>query len=188
MKVYLIGSLRNPQIPAIAARLRREGYEVHDDWFAAGPEADDYWKKYEQGRERSYPEALKGKAARLVFGFDHDNLDAADIAILALPAGRSGHLELGWALGRGKQGYVLLDDPERWDVMYQFASGVCSNVDELVAGLPRAESGPGQMIIEWNPQHGVGPGIAGIGPVVNPLTEMENNTWPSPPLQRLPKR
>ncbi len=46
--IYLIGSLRNPNIPAIANELRTLGYEVFDDWYAAGPEADDYWKSYEK--------------------------------------------------------------------------------------------------------------------------------------------
>lgn len=179
MKVYLIGSLRNPEIPAIAARLRREGYDTFDDWFAAGPEADDHWKTYEQGKGNSYTEALKGKAARHVFQFDHDNLDVCEIAILALPAGRSGHLELGWALGRGKQGYVLLDDPERWDVMYQFASGVFTTVDELVAGIPRPTSTPYLFV--------TGVDIAGVGPVANLPTQQEEK-WLLPQLRPLPGR
>ena len=37
MKVYLIGSLRNPKVPKIAEKIRALGFEVFDDWFAAGP-------------------------------------------------------------------------------------------------------------------------------------------------------
>ena len=52
------------------------------------------------------------------------------------PAGRSGHLELGWALGAGKNGYVLLDQaPERWDIMYQFATGVYESMADLLQEL-----------------------------------------------------
>ena len=37
----------------------------------------------------------------------------------------SGHLELGWALGANKYGYVLFDKvPDRYDVMYKFATDV----------------------------------------------------------------
>lgn len=143
-KIYLIGSLRNPEVPKIANRLRRLGFEVFDDWYAAGPEADDKWRDYEKARGRSYKEALKGFAARHVYHFDKHHLDACDIAILVLPAGKSGHLELGYVIGKGKPGFILLDNPERWDVMYQFANGekeeidgVCQNFEELEKELAK---------------------------------------------------
>jgi hypothetical protein len=135
--IYLIGSLRNPEVPKIANRLRDEGYEVFDDWYAAGPEADDMWRDYEKGRGRSYREALGGLAAEHVYTFDYRHLSRAATAVLALPCGRSGHLELGWAIGRGARGYILLDTPERWDVMYKFAAGVFEALDELVEELKR---------------------------------------------------
>ena len=47
-KIYLIGSLRNAKIAEIANKLRSAGHEVFDDWFGAGPEADDFWQKYEE--------------------------------------------------------------------------------------------------------------------------------------------
>lgn len=123
--VYIIGSLRNPNIVQLGNKLRELGYDVFDDWMAAGPEADDYWQKYETARGRSYAQALKGLSVDHVFQFDKKHLAEADIAILLMPAGKSGHLELGWALGKGKLGYILFDkEPERWDAMYLFASGV----------------------------------------------------------------
>lgn len=133
--IYLIGSLRNPKVPEIANTLRSKGLEVFDDWYAAGPEADDYWRDYEKSRGHSYLEGLKGYAARNVFQFDRNHLDRSESVVLVLPAGKSGHLELGYALGRGKLGYILLDDPERWDVMYQFATGIFTNLDDLVEVL-----------------------------------------------------
>jgi hypothetical protein len=135
MIIYLIGSLRNPQVPIIAEQLRAAGHEVFDDWFAAGPEADDKWRDYEQARGRSYSEALSGYAAGHVFDFDRLHLERTDVVVLMLPAGKSGHLELGWALGRGKRGYILLDNSERWDIMYKFASGVFFSVEDLIGEL-----------------------------------------------------
>jgi hypothetical protein len=135
LKVYLIGSLRNPGIPETAFAMRTLGLEVFDDWYAAGPHADDCWKAYEQGKGLSYTEALRGHAARHVFSFDKRHLDESDAAVLALPAGRSGHLELGYMKGQGKPVAVLLDDPERWDVMYQFADAVCDSTDALLDWL-----------------------------------------------------
>lgn len=138
MNVYLIGSLRNPEVPKIANKLREAGFETFDDWYAAGPEADDAWRDYEKGKGNTLPEALKGYAAKHVFEFDKRHLERVEAVVLVLPAGKSGHLELGWALGKGKRGYILLDnDPDRYDVMYQFADMVTKNLDEIVTDLKK---------------------------------------------------
>lgn len=121
MIIYLIGSLRNPAIPGLTNKLEDAGHEVFSDWFAAGERADDSWKEYETLRGRTYKDALKGYAARHVFSFDLHHLNRCDAAMLVMPAGKSGHLELGYATGIGKQTFVLMDSPDRWDVMYQFA-------------------------------------------------------------------
>lgn len=144
--IYITGSLRNPEIPKIAARLRETlKVEVFDDWYAAGPEADDAWRDYERDRGHSLPTALQGYAARHVFQFDKEHLSRATDVILALPAGKSGHLELGWAIGNGKRGWILLnDDPDRYDVMYCFADGVFTNLEELIAHLILSRSHQGQ--------------------------------------------
>lgn len=144
MKLYVIGSLRNPAIPEAARALRDAGHEVFDDWYAAGPEADDFWKAYEEQRGRTYVEALDGHAAQHVFAFDKAHLDEADAAVLVLPAGRSGHLELGYVVGSGKPGYVLMEpDSDRWDVMYLFATRVCTDVTDLLTALdPDPEGTP----------------------------------------------
>lgn len=138
-KVYIIGSLRNPMIPALAGLLREQlpGVEVFDDWYAAGPEADDKWRDYEKGRGHSFIEALDGYAANHVFEFDKHHLDTSDAAILVLPAGKSGHLELGYVAGRNRFTAILLDpdDPERFDVMYRFADCVTKDPDMLVSRL-----------------------------------------------------
>lgn len=135
--VYMIGSLRNRKVvQTVAQELRETGYEVFDDWLAPGPEADDQWKEYEESRGRTYEEALQGYAAQHVFEFDHHHLLRADIGLLVMPCGKSGHLELGYMLGYGKRAYVLMDKPDRWDVMYQFATGVFWSLDTLIAGLP----------------------------------------------------
>ena len=133
--VYLIGSLRNPRVPEIAKVLRAAGLEVIDDWFSAGPNADDIWRDYEVQRGRSYVEALQGLHAGHVFDFDKRRLDHCDGVVMVLPCGRSGHMEFGYTRGQGKWGLILLDDPnpQRFDVMYKFANGVYTSLDDLVA-------------------------------------------------------
>ena len=134
--LYLIGSLRNPEIPFIGNSFREAGFEVFDDWFAGGKIADDEWQAYETSRGRSYNEALQGYAAQHVYDFDYYHLCRADLGLLVLPAGKSGHLELGWLIGRGKPGYVLFDkEPERWDVMVAFANKVFFNLGECIDSI-----------------------------------------------------
>ena len=132
--IYLIGSLRNPAIPMVAEFLRtRGGHDVFDDWHAAGPEADDKWQEYEQRRGRSYREALDGYAVWHTFSYDEYHLNRCDTVVLVMPAGKSGHLEFGYAVGKGKRGFVFFAEgyPERWDAMYRFASGVTDSIHEL---------------------------------------------------------
>jgi nucleoside 2-deoxyribosyltransferase len=82
---------------------------------------------------------LKGAAAQHVFAFDRENLDASDAAVLVLPAGKSGHLELGYMAGKGKKTYILMDkEPERFDVMYCFATSVHMMPVPLIDELKRA--------------------------------------------------
>lgn len=130
--IYVIGSLRNAEIPEISKSLRDLGLDSFDDWFAAGPTADDCWKEYEEDRGRRYKEALRGHAARHVFEFDKHHLDRCDAALLVLPAGKSGHLELGYVSGSSKPTFILLDRPDRWDVMYQFATEVFETQEEMI--------------------------------------------------------
>lgn len=133
MRIYLIGSLENPRLPEIGNTLRDDGHTVFDDWFAGGPDADKEWRKYEEGRGRSFEEALKGEAANNIFQFDYRHLNESDAAVLVLPAGKSGHMELGYMIGSGKWGFILLDDsvPPKWDVMYCFAHHVTRNLSDL---------------------------------------------------------
>ncbi len=133
--IYVIGSLRNERIPEVAAKLRAAGYDVFDDWYSAGPEADDYWKKYEEARGHDYYQALEGYAAQHVFAFDRSHLDRCGAAVLVLPAGRSGHLELGYVAGKGKPTFILHDNPDRWDVMYAFATAVVPDTESLLKSI-----------------------------------------------------
>jgi hypothetical protein len=138
-QIYLIGSLRNPAITTLGNALRAEGFSIFDDWMAAGPEADDYWRDYEKGKGHSYKEALAGAAAKNVFQFDKTHLDESEAAVLVMPAGKSAHLELGYMAGSGKNTfYYMEDEPERFDVMLQFCTRVCFGYDDLMEALRKA--------------------------------------------------
>lgn len=132
--VYLAGALKNPRIVEIGNSLRGLGYDVMDEWWTPGKHADENWQAYEGARGRTYKEALEGRSASNVFMFDRAYLDLADAVVLVMPAGKSAMLELGYVLGRGKRAFIFLDDedPDRYDVMPKFASGVAKTLEELV--------------------------------------------------------
>ncbi len=136
MKVYLIGALKNPSIPLLGNKMRELGIDVWDDWYGAGERADISWQEYEQIRGRSYKEALYGDAAENIFLFDKRHLDASDMAVLVLPAGKSGHLEFGYIIGQGKHGYILFpEEPTKYDVMNRFATNIFFNETDLLGEL-----------------------------------------------------
>jgi hypothetical protein len=141
LKVYIIGSMRNPLVPETANALRGEGHEVYDDWHASGPESDDYWMAYERAKGHDYLTALDGWAARHIFENDLQHLTEAEAVVLVHPAGRSAHLELGWAIGQGKLPFILMpEEPDRWDVMARFAldagGDIVYTVQDLLEAMP----------------------------------------------------
>lgn len=132
--IYIIGSLRNKKVPVVANDLRKAfpDCEVFDSWYAPGPHADDFLRDYAKGKGLNYKETLRDPAATHIFEFDKHHLDRADIVVLVMPAGKSGHLELGYAIGSGKLAYVLFDkEPPRVDIMYQFATEIFFDFNEL---------------------------------------------------------
>jgi nucleoside 2-deoxyribosyltransferase len=134
MKVYLIGALKNRSIIDLANDLRATGVDVFDDWISPGEETDTKWQEYEALRGRTYKEALEGYHAENAFNFDVSHLDEADIVVMVLPCGKSGHLEFGYSIGQGKLGYILFEEePERYDLMYRFASDIFFSREDLIA-------------------------------------------------------
>ena len=135
--VYLIGSLRNENIPKVGAALRSPDLEVFDDWFSAGEYADDALRDYYRDRKFPYQEILDSYAAKHIFSFDKYHLDRCTAGVLVMPAGKSGHLELGYLRGQGKPCFILFDkEPERVDIMHQFADGgVFFNINDLKGAL-----------------------------------------------------
>lgn len=137
--LYLIGSLRNEKIPVLANRLREESphTEVFDEWYSAGPHADDCWKSHQISKGLSYQDALQGYAAKNVFAFDQRHLDRSTHALLVLPAGKSGHMEIMYAAYGVRAKTAILLDPEdvRWDVMYQFIPNIFTTTEEVIEWL-----------------------------------------------------
>ena len=140
--VYVIGALRNPEVPKLANEIQSLGIEGFSDWYSPGPDADDFWRDYSKLRGLTYEEALRSYAATHVFEFDRYHLNRCDAAVLLMPAGKSGHLELGYMVGTGKPGYILFDqEPERYDIMVQFATRIFFRRADLLAELSERSKG-----------------------------------------------
>lgn len=138
--VYIIGSLKNWKVIELAKKLRKEfpNWEVFDSWISPGPEADDFWRKYSKKKGLTHQQALKDWSATHIFEFDKKHIDRADIVVMYMPCGKSGHLELGYALGQGKKGYILFDkEPERWDIMALFATEIFYDLNKLIETLKK---------------------------------------------------
>ena len=135
--IYIFGSLANPRIPEITNLLRSHGHDVFSEWFAAGEGADEKWKNYFKALGMGYKEALATDFVNTAFNFDLEHMKKAEVGVLVMPAGRSGHLEIGWMLGQGKRGYILFPDgePERPDLMSKLATNVFFSVEELINEL-----------------------------------------------------
>ena len=139
--IYIIGSLRNPRIPLVGNALRAIGLDAFDDWWSASEDADDWLRDYYKGRGFSYKEMLNSHAAKHIFAFDQRHLDRCDMGLLVMPSGKSGHMEFCYMVGKGKPCYVLFDkEPERVDVMYQFANDVFFSLEELLESLQKEKS------------------------------------------------
>jgi nucleoside 2-deoxyribosyltransferase len=136
LRIYLAGSLRNPRTPLVAQSLRAVGYDVVDEWYSSGPEADDYWQKYETARGHTYVEALKGRQAENIFLFDKVHLDLSDALVAVLPCGKSAHLEMGYFVGQGKPTFILQSEQvERFEIMPNFVTQVCRTFEDLQLAL-----------------------------------------------------
>lgn len=136
--IYLIGSLRNMEVPIIGKYISdNTGIEVFDEWWSVGDDADEWWHKHENYKGKTYKEAIYGYHARHVFEFDKTHLDRACAGILLHPAGKSAHLELGYLTGQNKRGYILYDkEPDRFDIMTLFATGgIFFSKEELLKQL-----------------------------------------------------
>jgi hypothetical protein len=140
-RIYLASSWRNPEQPDLVVRLVQAGHEVYDfrnpapgnKGFASSA-IDREWLGWEPSK---FVELVtRHPVARAGFELDKAALDWCDTCVLALPCGRSAHLEAGYAAGQGKRVIVLLREAKfEPELMYLLAAGMVTRVDDLIAVL-----------------------------------------------------
>lgn len=142
MKIYVASSWRNQVYPDIVALLRSHGHDVYDFRNPPGgghgfgwSEIDPNWKTW---TPEQYREHLNHPLAEQGFQSDMAGLIECDVCVLVMPAGRSANWELGFAMGQGKRGYVLLLEPCEPELMWKEAL-ILTSTTELLESLELAE-------------------------------------------------
>jgi hypothetical protein len=112
-KLYITGSMENPDVMILANRLRLWGVEVFDEWISTGKDSDRHWQNYAQQRKMKWGEALKLQITQTSYHLDKRNILDSDAVVMLMPAGCSAFFEMGMALSAGKKCYVILPAPEK---------------------------------------------------------------------------
>ena len=135
LKVYIASSWRNEEHQQLVALMRAHGFDVYDFRNA---ETATTWAKMglpHLWSTSDFLQCLKHPEAERAFQSDDKALRDCDICILALPCGRSAHLEAGLAMGAGKFTLIYLGD--KWDgepeLTYKMADGIVVSQNQLVA-------------------------------------------------------
>lgn len=146
--VYVASSWRNDLYDNVVQLLRAAGIACYDFKNPDGTtgfswsEIDPDWRQW---TAEQYVAALQHPAAVAGFTNDFEAMQRADTFVLVLPCGRSAHLELGWAAGRGKRTCVLTRDGEEPELMAKMADHVATSraglLDWLGAGHVAAQLG-----------------------------------------------
>ena len=135
MNIYVASSWRNLRQPGIISILRQCGHDVYDFRYPAPGDNGFSWVSIGPDREKwspsEYRQALSHPIARDNYALDIGALKRCDACVLVLPAGRSASWELGYAMGAGKAGYVILLDHVAPELMYSEARFLVS-VEEVV--------------------------------------------------------
>ncbi len=137
--IYVASSWKNPMHTAVVAGIRAAGLECYDfkydeganfHWRETGLPSDDNVSVDEYLAGLEHPRAIEG------FASDFGAMGMSDTFVLVLPCGRSAHLELGWACGRGLKTAILLEErvtpPE---LMYKMVDYLAPTFMDLLGWL-----------------------------------------------------
>ncbi len=136
--IYVASSWRNKYQPEVVQVLKDMGKRLYDFRNAgtahAGfhwSEVDADWKSWDATR---YKAGLEHPIAQEGFKSDMDALLASTDTLLVLPCGRSAHLELGCAVGKGQNTAIFLPPGETIEpeLMYKMVGKLLVDWGEVV--------------------------------------------------------
>lgn len=135
-KIYVASSWRNPHQAAVVNALSKAGHLVYDfknpspgNHGFSWSEIDPDWLNWNADK---YVVALDHPIAKRGFAYDMNAMKWADTFLLVLPAGRSSHLEMGWACGQGKTTLILTCDGEEPELMAKMSDQICTSLQEVM--------------------------------------------------------
>lgn len=142
--IYVASSWRNEQHGEVVTALREVGLKVYD---FKEPTTCFKWEEVSDVKEhggsltpREYLTALAHPLAIRGFAQDMNALNDSSTVVLLLPCGNSAHLEVGWALGQGKEVAALHPSVTKdMDLMHLMISSHYSKLNLLVAWCQDAE-------------------------------------------------
>lgn len=138
-RVYVASSWRNAIQPDVVAALRQDGHDVYDFRNPVPGDSGFSWRQLELGDQSTWtPEVYATKVldhpiAAKGFELDMVALESASAVVLVLPCGRSAHLELGYAAGRGKLTIVYVPSLDEPELMYR----MCDYLETTLEGVRR---------------------------------------------------
>jgi len=140
-KIYLASSWRNTLQPVLVELLRSDGHEVYD-FRNPGPgergfawsEIDPDWLNW---TPRQFRHALSDPLADHGYGLDLAGMEWADTCVMALPCGKSAHLEAGWFTGRGLPVLFYVPENSEPELMYKLGTDIVMTPGELLSALLR---------------------------------------------------
>jgi hypothetical protein len=146
MKIYMASSWKNASwVREIAEYLRKQNFEVDDFTDDSKRFVFSYIGAFDQEEQENMDARKFLKDPRAIRAFVEDKkwIDWADAVVLVLPAGRSAHLEGGYAKGQGK--LLIIISPGKFpkgefDVMYGLADLLTTQPPEIKKFLKARES------------------------------------------------
>jgi hypothetical protein len=136
VKIYVASSWRNEHYPEVVRALKAvSSFDVYDfredgfSWSDAGVDGQQLYNADQMNAIHRLPECRRG------FDRDITHVNQAEATVLVLPAGRSAHLELGVAIGRGQYTVIYMPEPEPPDLMWAAANRIVGTVTELLLAL-----------------------------------------------------
>lgn len=141
-QIYVASSWRNTEQPRVVKALRSAGYGVYDfkdEGFAFSDVPLPFSHQHESLENNEYLDLIAHPMCDEGYQRDMNALFNADIVVLVLPCERDAHLELGWAVGAGKQTHILLDNPTKASLMYKMVDFLHPSLEDLLVVLGEAD-------------------------------------------------
>lgn len=124
LKIYIASSWKNEKdVKRIAGLLKHQGFEADNFTYASTGRYVFHYEELGDLKQFDAITFLRSEKAMKAFHEDRKWIDWADGVLLILPAGKSAHLEAGYAVGKGKFLIIYQEHFPKgeFDVMYGFA-------------------------------------------------------------------